>query len=339
MSESKEGLKDFSKKLLNPYSPVVTLLAGGFISSYVNIVKVSLPYILYALELWFVSACAYQIYSNGMENMKKIIGKHKDEILKLEKSVHEKEIQIKTNVGLIEARYGEFSEYVKKTKYKTLSKKIVNKFSYIDAVQIYNYTIGTKTNTEHIEIKIKYDTGAEYEGININVIKQQYYKIEKKVYLDFLEIQKMYGNIQVSNLYEDEKIQQLFIEKSFLLLDYLSEENNPINQRVFILVAEMINDIDLESELGQLIEDEIDDCVRSGILGSILSNRDYMYYYKKNKMEKLGRTYFSFNDIMDGENKIITIVINSNSINMKDREKLINEVIAYYEEIYSKLFK
>lgn len=328
-------VKDFFAKMLNPYSPIIVLVVGGLVSSFVNVVEISLGLILYGLSLWFVIACGYQIHTSIADRLQDEIKKAKKEIDKYKNIVEEKDSQIKRNVGLIEARYGEFSEYLKKEKYRVLSEKIVKKFSYIDSVQIYEYTIGAKNGD--VEIKIKYDMGAEYEGININIIKQKYYIIDKIIYLEFLCVQKLYNDLISSGLHKTDKMKEVFIEKVFNLLEKLSDDYTAVNYRIFILLVEMLKEIDKSNYYGELIENNKDDSFRSGILGSILSNRDYMYYYNKDKSEKFGRTYFSFNDIIEGENKIVTLVINNHTIDREHIEELIREVIAYYENLYNSL--
>lgn len=330
---SKKVIGNFLINLFHPYSPLVTLVVGGLVSSYVNIVELPLNYILIGLGIWFIIACTYQILLHIFLKLKEEQLKIEMENESLKSIIKEKDREIDRNIGLIEARYGEFSKYLMQERYITLANKIVTNFPQVDSVQIYDYSIGI--NTKDVEIKINYNSGYEYEGININVLKQKYYNIEKSIYLELLDIQKMYNKLMESSLDKMDKMRDIFIDDSFSLLNKLTNNKNPVNQRIFIITVEMLNNIDNGQDYGILLENDLDNCVRSGILGSILLNKDYLYYYSKNKSEKAGRTYFSFNDIIEGDNKIITLVINGTGMNVTDREQLINQVIDYYEKIYA----
>lgn len=312
-------------KLLHPYSPIIALITGGLVSSFVNEVTIPKEIIFWGLLVWLVFTLVCTHYDNQIKELEKDVDRYKN-------IIEEKNLQIKNSVGLIEAKYGEFSKYLKKDKYRTLSQKVVEKFPNIDAVLVYKYTIGVKN--KNVEIKIAYDTGAEYEGVNIDIIKQNYYIIEKEIYSEFMEIQKMYDDLKSSSLHKDKRMKDAFVEKVINLAIKLNKKN-PANYRIFVLLVEMLKDIDKDIDYGKLVERDKENSYRTGILGSILTNNDYIFFYKKRNSDKIDRIYFAFNDIIEGEHKIVILVIN-NIIN-EDIPDLIKQVIKYYEDVYNEL--
>lgn len=330
--KGKDIVKDAIGVLLNPISPVVTLLVGGLVSSFINSTPIPVNIVIYLLSMWIVITVAYQIHISEKE-------KHKDELEKLNYKLSEKDAiikakdqQISSQIGLIEAKYGEFSVFLKSEQYKTILKKIINAFSYVEAIYTHSYYMYVRD--DKVVIKIDYENGYHNENLNVNTIMQQYFYIEKSVYSKYRNLWKDYSKLNV----ESEDHIRVFEANALNLIKLLLNNATSENKRIVSLIMDMLfNIFGKDYPLGNLIIKEKK--FRTGILGTILSNEGYLYDYEKEDIKKANRSYFSFNDIIDGEYKVATVVINSNSIEDINKDLLISDVISYYDEEYNKIFK
>lgn len=319
--------------LINPVSPVMTLLVGGIISLIINKVSedsnILIEKAFYFLIMWFILTVAYQInisnnkiYKNEIDKLSIKLGK-KDDIIK------EKDKQIVNNIGLIEAKYGEFSEFIKDDKYKKIISKVVNKFTYVEAIYIHNFYIYIRNN--NVVIKVLHKIGTQNEDINVNTIMQQYFHIDKQIFTNYRDICKDY-----SILNEDSTEHLRIFELNCLkFIKTLMNNMTPENKRIITLVFDKLTKVFKTDEYDDIHIDE--DVFRTGILGSILSNEDYLYDYEKENHSKPNRSYITFNDIIDDEGATVTLVINTNSVEKIDKEIIVNNVTSYYYELKEKL--
>lgn len=293
-----------------------------------------------------------------------------NEKIKYDKDTIEKQSrQLENQMNAIAGKYGEFGIYIRKNKNKDLMKKLVNNFPYLECVQIHNWNMRVEDN--NLIFKLTHDNSYVKEGVNINNINQQYYKIDKEIYKQFKRAIDYYKNYKDS--LDNELIERITSDFT-RILNNIPSNYSPEYDRIISIIIEILksilpeedfesifnnsssyidnennnisndnteNEISHESGQDSVDEEEETDRVmeykRTGILGAILMNSDYMYEYEKNDGSKLYRRYFSFLDRLDNENKIITFIINSNSGENVTYQRLLTEVVSHYECLYENL--
>lgn len=97
------------------------------------------------------------------------VEKQKEENKDLKKQLENKQKQLETNAGFIEAKYGEFAESVHRNNIIRILKLVMNKFARVEACHLYTYNL--LRIEDAIKIKVNFLYGAEQEGTCINVIK------------------------------------------------------------------------------------------------------------------------------------------------------------------------
>ena len=101
------------------------------------------------------------------------------------------------------------------------------------------------------------------------------------------------------------------------------------------MTKDKLKKVDPETEIGDLkISEEI---VRTGILGSILSNEDYLYDYEKNNDLKSNRSYVTFNDLIDREGASVTLVISTNTVRKIEQKQIVEDVTTYYYNLLEQI--
>lgn len=333
--------------LLNPNSVIISLVMGIILGVPLNEFfknGAHLGMALSILKWWFISFIVSLIVQYVL-NGKNI------EIRELERQlegkndiIKEKDVQINNNLSLIEGKYGEISEHLKYNKLTTLCRKIVNKFAYIEAIQIHDYVKTPKRNIIHF--KIQYYTGWEKEGSNINCLKQKYYEVDTEIYSEFRAIIQYYKfnfdkqiENDVNTLYN--MCFNLFSDitrklSTGELVDSTSEYSTIINLLWEIMFEINPEIADLESQVRVQVSH------RCGIFSSILRNSDSIYNYDKHSENKAQRIYFTFLDVLDNENKSITFILNRNSYQNNELLSLVRDVIDYYEYLsksFNKTYK
>lgn len=334
-SKNREGLKvvwDF----ICPTSVIMSLIMGIILGVPLNEFfkdGAHLGMALSVLKWWFVCFVASLIVQYIINGKNFEIGELKQQLETKNDIIKEKDIQINNNLSLIEGKYGEISEHLKYNKLTTLCRKIVNKFAYVEGIQIHDYVKTPKRNIIHF--KIQYYTGWEKEGSNINCLKQKYYEVNTEIYSDFRAIIQYYKftfdrriESDVNTLYNlcfnlfSKITQKLSTEE---LIDSTSEYSTIINLLWEIMFEIKPEIADLENSV------RVEVIHRCGIFSSILRNSDSIYNYNKYSENKSQRIYFTFLDVLDNENKSITFILNLNSYQNNELLSLIGDVIDYYE--------
>ena len=80
------------------------------------------------------------------------------------------------------------------------------------------------------------------------------------------------------------------------------------------------------------------DSFRTGILGSILIGKGYVYKYARNKKNKQGRVYFS-SPILFETNYLLNIVLDGNDLKREDLFKIIEDVVFFIKQEYNNIIE
>ena len=315
------------------------------------------------LVVWIIfGATLFVIKYVIIEPLNAKIDKLNTEIRYDEDTIEKQSRQLENQMNAIAGKYGEFGIYIRKNKNVDLMRKLVNNFPYLECVQIHNWSMRVEEN--NLIFKLTYDNSYVKEGVNINNINQQYYKIDKDIYRQFkrtIDYYKMYKDSL------DEELVVTIANDFARILNSIPNNYTPEYDRIISIIIRILESIlprqafesifnsnssyidndNTDNEVGyENNQDSIDEAdetervieyKRTGILGAILMNSDYMYEYEKRNESKLYRRYFSFLDRLDNENKIITFVINSNSGENVTYQRLLREVVSYYECLYEYL--
>lgn len=337
----KDGILKFAiSSILSPISPIITILVGGLISIIVNSMtrKVSdtlLSLVVVTLLCWLIITISYQIYMSHDRDLQNKIHMLESELLKKDNRIDIQERQIKNNISLIEGKYGEFSSYIQENKYRNILKKIVDSFSYVEAVYIHKYNVFIRD--DNVIIKIMYKMGQQKENFNVNAIMQQYFYIQKDIYTSYRKICNDFYKLNLESTEHIEVFKNSCLNLIHTLLNDVTSENDitPENKRIISLTKDKLKKVDPETEIGDLkISEEI---VRTGILGSILSNEDYLYDYEKNNDLKSNRSYVTFNDLIDREGASVTLVISTNTVRKIEQKQIVEDVTTYYYNLLEQI--
>lgn len=242
--------------------------------------------------------------------------------------IKEKERQIEITSGVLEAKYGDIADSINRNRLSKILKNTISRYPFVEACHLYNYELH-RVNS-HVRIKVKFNLGEEQECTGINVIKQNYYDIDKNI---FKKINKL------SN-FEDKKKPKDFsclMDKTFNEIDSseihesLKFRLNEIIVFIFCKFFKMDNIGFEESENSTKF-----DSFRTGILGSILTHRGYIYRYQRKKIEKKGRVYFTSPIILDTE-YILNLAIDGQGLNSSELNDTILEVASFIHQEYNRI--
>lgn len=254
----------------------------------------------------------------------------KVEIEILNEKIKNKERQIETNAGILEGKYGEFAESIRRNNINKVLKRSVQKFPIVEACHLYSYEYNRIKN--NVDIKLNFLDGYEQEGICINVLKQKYYSIDKNVFRKLDNLINEYENMpykkfntfitnlnnDIENCKTDESIKYRLRKVVFGIVDtkYGEEEN-----------------------VGLIESDEVKFNFKTGILGGILSSKKgSIYSYKGSKEIKEGRIYYS-TAIFLGEEYILNIAIDGRGMNGKELDEFFKVVVNMIKEEYNYIIR
>lgn len=367
-----KSIINFIIGLFNPSSPLIYTSIGAVLSTILamkltnngEITHINLLYFVLGIWIFFgVSVCLINYAIIKPDKSK--IDNLEEYIIEKDTIINEQKLQLKDEMYMIAGKYGEFSTFIKKEKMTNFLSKIVNNFTYLDSIQVHSFNI--RVDEDFLKYKLTYDNGYVKEGANVNTINQQYYKVNKDIYRRFKRTIDYY-KIYLDSV--DEEVVNRIINDAVDILSDIADDYTSEHLRIFDILLSIIESLSsdeyLEGISDLLLSDEVQeeqvsneeqeesgndaeiiiensseiiDFKRTGILGSILMNKDYMYDYEKINNSKIHRKYFSFPDGFDDENKIITFIINSNSGANTTQERLINDVILYYEKLRESYFE
>lgn len=336
-------LAKFTSSHITTASSILYTVIGAIFSTilavyFVEDNKITNVHLLeFILLIWVISGICYLFIdfiiinpkNKEIEDLKRTVEINKE-------IIGEQKRFLEGNMSVIEGKYGEFSRYINKDKHIDFIKKVTEHFGYLEAIQVHSWSCRVSNNS--VIYKISNDYSYTKENININTIDQQYYTIDKEVFEKFDTI----VNIYINNSKDmNEVICNLIIDESLKILRLISQDNRIEHLRIAEIILDILEDIVDEDKMEEILK-EIDeeknenilDKYRTGILGTILTGIDYKYDYGKENDTKISRTYFTFTDKYDNDNKVITCVMNKNV--KRSDEVILNEMVSYYEDLYKK---
>lgn len=322
---------------LNPISPITILVIGIFLNILIE-KKENLPECIKSIISFFntdvviVILISWAILVIIYYNNKRIQQAYERQIYDLNKEIERKDRQIDFNSGMISKKYGELAKFNEKEVLYKLIKEIVKENSIIQTAQIYSYTSKVE-NRKDLKIKLKYEQGYVYEGVESNTILQSYFKIPLEYYSKFQEIHKLLISVAKDNFESDEIIEMIYIdieEKAMELVEDIHNELMKINtiddinneivdiyRLLIVLLGLLQNDYEsgiiverVLAETKKELEEYIIKYKRTGILGSILIE-DYYLFKHSGDTEKNGRFYLTYYFKVYGKKYIMLITLPS----------------------------
>ena len=339
----KKRIEDIAKNiiivLLNPISPVVTLLIGWLLTVLVTQPSDRFPdFINYLIENPFVIiifVIFWLIFSVIYTEQKGEIQSLKNEVKRKNTVIEEKERQLNSTAGVVLNRVGDFADFTKSLRFKDALIGFVNNNPLVECAQIYNYSI--KRIGEKIAIKVCYESGYAYEDIDINNIAQTYYEIEYKDYNSLKDIIKIWKELSGDNNkgYREidaltkcivSEITEIFKKYHNNLLNISKideiEHKHFTEYRILTLLLRLTRKLSTTTfDKYNILGDEKKDIEnfllngkRTGILNSILLEDTVMFKYTRNSQRKNGRAYVSFHMNIANQNYIIIFSIQTNEL-------------------------
>lgn len=343
MNRNKKSLVKFISSHVTTASSILYTVIGAIFSTIlafyfieddkitnINLLKfILLIWVIFGVGYLFIDFIIISPKNKEIEDLKQVVEINKA-IIGEQKKI------LQGNMSVIEGKYGEFSRYINKDKNIDFIKRVTEHFGYLEAIQVHSWSCRVSDNS--VVYKISNDYSYTKENININTIDQQYYTIDKDIFEKFDTIIGIYVNNSEDM---NETICNLIIDESLEILRLISGDKRIEHLRISEIILDILEDIGEEDEIQEILKDideveheNILDKYRTGILGTILTGRDYKYDYGKENDTKISRTYFTFTDKYDSDNKVITCVMNKNV--KRSDEAILNEMISYYEDLYKK---
>lgn len=251
----------------------------------------------------------------------------KNKLHYLNKTLENKERQIEQGSGILEAKYGEFADSISKNNIIKILKSAVKRFPLAEACHIYSYEFQRIKNC--VDIKVNFLQGYEQERVCINVVEQNYYSIDKVV---FQELKKLKN---LNSLSKNEAVKA--VSNGY---DMVEKSNNHIsikqrlNEILFYLLCEKLQ---YHNKGFEKNDDGSDlDSFRTGIVGSVLLEKGYIYKYKRDKEEKMGRVYFATPIVLDSE-YILNIAIDGRDLSREELVLIFENIVLFIKEEYNKI--
>lgn len=284
----------------NPNIPFVKFMSG-------NVTYFQIIYFVYILSVFLIIA-SY------------IINEKENEIQAI-KNRYDREVS--TMSGLVEAKYGQFSNFIEYERVKDDLGVIVSQIPLIIGFTLHDYSLRLKS--DNYEICMQCDISIAQEGYDINTIVKKYYNIKKKIMNMVNELVKEYENRNYERLESIEKSTNNLIEEM-----EKTDSNNPVYERIELIFLAKYKKLKDKSEFISI--NDYDHKKRTGILGTFLLQDEYFYNYNKDKDSKLGRAYMSFNLNVGGKNKIATMILNVDDYPMHYIKNEINQAYEMLKE-------
>ena len=330
----KKIIKNTIVTLLNPISPIMTLVIGWLLTILVTQPNPALPtfinfmienplIILAFIVFWLIFSVVYTELQNRIEKLGRELS-NKNEIIK------EKETQLNHTSGIILNRSGDFATFNKMLRFNDMLKGFVQNNTLVESAQIYHYSI--KRNRDNVIIKVAYDSSYVYEDIDINNLAQTYYELN---YLDYNKIKDIIKtwrelslDIRDSTREQDALASLVAKEITTLFKEYHSdlmsisnvseiESRHFTEYRILTLLIRLARrfsttTLDKKNILGdekKEIENYLLNGKRTGILSSILLEDTFMFKYTRNSHKKNGRAYVSFPANISNQNYVIVFSV------------------------------
>ena len=325
--------------LLNPISPIITLIIGWLLTILVTQQNEKLPFfinymighpviVIIIIVLWLIFTAIYTILMKKIEILEKDV-EIKSTLIK------EKGNQLEHTSGIILHRSGDFANFNKLLRFNEVLKEFVENNTLVECAQIYNYSI--KRFEDKVIIRVLYEASYVYEGIDINNLAQTYYEID---YIDYNKIKdaiKTWKKLATDTIdvfrEKDALINYIVTEITVLFKKYYNDLTNLSDvseirnkhfteYRLLTLLLRLARRLstttfDKKNILGtdkKDIEEYLLNGKRTGILNSILLEDTFMFKYTRNSHKKNGRAYVSFHAKITNKNYIIVFSLQTHDL-------------------------
>lgn len=250
-------------------------------------------------------------------------GKNNSVIKSLEDQIKEKDRQAETNAGIIASKYGEFAESVRYSNIKKILTNAVNKSTILQSCTLYKYSL-VKVHSD-VSIKLEFVQGTVQETTDINSILQVYYKIDKDIFKDIIQLTK-------SDLDRNE----LYLKVYKISMDVLNSNmeeciKTGINTG---LITYLLNKINFSLNLRR--GDNITDTNKVSMLIPILLSASYLYNYNGNNAKKIGRIYCSTPIVLDKE-YLINFSLDGSDTDIATVQKDLELIVSDIKKEYNRL--
>lgn len=248
--------------------------------------------------------------------------------------IHEKERQIEMVSGVLEAKFGDIADSINAKRLKKILHGAIVRFPFVEACHLYDYELH-RTNS-HISIKLKFNLGEEQENTCVNVIKQNYYSVDKDIYKSINEFSNFENDTRLSDV--SSKMTEVLdsIDKS-KHDSCLKFRLNEIAMFIFCKLSNIKN-VGFKENVAFVDKAKLlgSDSSRTGILGCILTHSGYVYRYQKQNEDKRGRIYYAAPIVLDTD-YILNLIIGGHDLSITDINDTILQVVTFIHEEYNKL--
>lgn len=342
ISNGEFTMKRFIKQtiitLLNPISPIITLLIGWLLSilvtepkdkfpCFINFLIVN-PFVIIAFVVfWLFFSVIYTEQRNVIRILKKE-NDEKDEIIK------EKETQLNHTSGIILNRSGDFANFNRQLRFNDALYGFVHNNTLVESAQIYSYSI--KRMKDNIIIRVLYDSSCVYENVDINNLAQTYYEINYSDYTKIKDIILIWKELSTNSIgsfrEKDALINTIISDIEEIFKKYYNELNtlssvDEVNTKHFtkyriltllIRLARRLSTTTMDNKILSEDKKDIENYLlngkRTGILNSILLEDIFMFKYTRNSHKKNGRAYVSFHAKISNQNYIIVFSVQTSDL-------------------------
>lgn len=327
------------KALLNPISPITIIIIGLLLNLMLdenlspewlqNLLKILTPEVLTTILIsWLILTFIYTSKIHN-ENL------YKEKIKKLQYQIAEKDRQIENNSALFYNKYGELAKYNKIQKLNSLLISFVDNNTIVQSAHIYEFrkkVLKKSYQKQVIDLKINFLLGYAYEGVEVNGLLQSYYTFPKKTFEQILEIINISKKL---SLFDDtDYLYKLLEEKSEKVIQFIikilrkiKNENDckdyhaALYRALLIIIDIIYTDYNSGRVVTRVLENsEIENTLltrkRTGILGSILLNRTYIFKHVGSS-SKNGRMYVCFPFELQNQNYILLLTLPPNQLDSK----------------------
>lgn len=326
-----EPIKYFFNILLNPLFYISAILIAFVINTFFtpftsDIINANMPEIIkYLIQDRMYSTLTLVCW--GIFSFLKLSYDEKlTEIQKKDNEIESLHEQIKHNSGIIEARYGEFANKINEQNIYDILEKSINKFPILEAAHLYNYTFQKVKSS--IEVKINFFIGCEQERVRINVIKQQYYNIEKNIFLKFLKINRRLSDTRFDAVKEMTKLKDD--------IDNSDMDKTMKEKLIEILILLLLKKMGRRNSGLAEKDKEAAPKIKNAMVTPIILNEGYIYQYSGDDINKSGRMYFSTQINLDND-YILTLVLDGSDFKFDEIEEYFKNVTKYIKECYRNL--
>ena len=318
-------IKNTVLTLLNPISPIITLIVGWLLTILVTQPNEKFPsFINYMIENPVVILAFIIFWITS---------------------------------GIVLNRSGDFAKFNRVLRFNDVLFGFVQNNALVESAQIYQYSI--KRINDNVIIKVIYDSGYVYEGIDINNLAQTYYEFDYFDYNKLADIistwKKLSTDALDNNREKDTLINYIVSEITELFKKYYNDlislpDVSCIQNRHFteyriltllIRLARRLSTTTIDNTILGETKKEIEYFLlngkRTGILSSILLKDTFVFKYTRNSLKKNGRAYVSFHANISNQNYVIVFSVQTSELDQfTDLEYEIKSLISDFVDRLNK---